>query len=400
MRNFIYTLALFITVQCSLSTGTTKNTSIYFEGATLNTDPTIQAQYKAEWIKHTKSIKRGSYHGSADVWGDGALAMDFWFDNGNLWDAMTTVDNLPYVLYHLLSGEKDPYKPSWVNENDLFLDGKTAIMYLPNSAASPRLAGNLYLVRITNNELYRTKDSGSGFARYQNWNSTTIPSHDLIKIADRIALNLDPEMITSGHKIIYQKDNKPEVTLQFTSSDSVSEIPSSTINKISFKEQGIDIYLDTSIPYSNNSSLERELNLKDENQYFRYHFTIQDHKITKIKITSLIDLNKLNPTLFEGEHQITYHRTRYSTQGPPPAHGWKTYKYTINANTFSIDHSEGNIIWMKSSADVLQGDLIPLDRTKDIAKEVIYTVNPKTITLKIQNNKITDLYDTTKTLYK
>ncbi|MDK2819111.1 MAG: hypothetical protein KFW21_06660 [Spirochaetota bacterium] len=175
MKNKIITLfGFFLLANCSLSAD---NSQIIRTIITVNSDPTIQAQYKDEWTDITSSIdKNNPYAGRANIWGGGLLSMHFWFEKGDLWDYMDNIDpNKKYILHTLVNNH------TLGKEKNSFIDGKTAIMVMPASA-SPKLSGALYIVRISNNTIYRTK-SEWGFAFIDAWDGEQVDIGNLIAIA-------------------------------------------------------------------------------------------------------------------------------------------------------------------------------------------------------------------------
>lgn len=174
MKKLNMLLLLVLFTSCTMFPNSEAEESITINGEesiTINTDTRTQYQLKQKWIAHTASITRGSYSGNADLWGGGSLLLDLWFENGDLWDAMLEVDNLPYVIHTLLTDEAS------------FVDEYTAIMAMAYSA-SPKLAGNLYIVRLSNETIYRTK-SHNGFNHINKWDGKTVNTNNLIPIAQK-----------------------------------------------------------------------------------------------------------------------------------------------------------------------------------------------------------------------
>ena len=139
---------------------------------TINTNPTTQAQYKAEWLALTSTIdENNAYIGEADIWGGGDLDLHLWFEEGNLWDFMNAFNpDRKYVLHTLVENR--------------FIDGNTAIMAMPYSA-SPVLSGALYVVRISNETIYRTEDEW-GFDFQNKWDGKQVDIANLIPIGKTI----------------------------------------------------------------------------------------------------------------------------------------------------------------------------------------------------------------------
>ena len=383
-NNIITLLGFFLLANCTTIPTTDKETETEIVEpsgiVTISTDPTIQAQYQQEWLKNTKDITQATYYGYSDIWGDGALDLHLWFDfEGNVWDAMINVDNRPYVLYKLLA-------------TPMFLDGNTAIMSIPSSA-SPKLANTLYLVRVSNNTIYRTENSRKGFAHLSTWNKKDIPSHPLIAVATNINPTkslLSADMLKSGHTITYSIDSQAPETLTFSEgTDTIEDIRNTYLQKITFKKQNIDLYIDTRIVYEGNSAT---YTVNHEGIAIQYQMTIKNHKITDIKASSIYDLTKLNPTLFTGDHSITYYSIKYSTAGPPFTHGYRTNEYTIKGKDLSFAKKEDNIFWLKFANTININDQVPVDSTKDIAGIVEYTIGNNKIELRIQNNKVEKIY--------
>ena len=385
-NNMITLLTLFLLANCTLIPIDESPTSAIlfeFEQSTFINDSALQAQYQKEWLKNTKDITRATYYGYSDIWGDGALDLHLWFDlKGDMWDAMINVDNKPYVLYKLLGS------------TPMFLDGKTAIMSIPSSA-SPKLANTLYLVRVSNNTIYRSEDSRKGFAHLSTWNKKDIPTHTMIMLATNINPTkslLSADMIKSGHTITYSINNGVSKTLAFSEGiDTIENIRNTHLQKITFKNQNIDLYIDTKIIYEGDSA---EYTINHEGIAIQYQITIKNHKITDIKASSIYDPIKLNPTLFAGDHSITYYSIKYSTQGPPQAHGYKTNEYHIIGKDLSFAKKEDNVFWLKfASTTGVHDDQVPVDSTKDIANIVEYTIGNNKIELRIKNNKVERIYD-------
>ena len=160
-------------------------------------DENKQETYRQQWLENTKAINVDNrYSGFADVWGDGKMALDFWFENGNLWDAYYDVPS-GYVLHKLLTD-----KGNWTANKTTFIDGNTAIMYMPSSA-SPKLAGNLYIVRVADNKIYRTKNGARGFANLNTWDGKTIPESAL-----------DPENL-----VVIATSKVPDVEMPFDTTE-------------------------------------------------------------------------------------------------------------------------------------------------------------------------------------
>ena len=385
-NNIITLLGLFLLANCTIiptddSSNESPKDNILFEQSTFIDDSKLQAQYHKEWLKNTKDITRATYYGYSDIWGDGALDLHLWFDfEGNVWDAMINVDNRPYVLYKLLA-------------TPMFLDGNTAIMSIPSSA-SPKLANTLYLVRVSNNTIYRTENSRKGFAHLSTWNKKDIPSHPLIAVATNINPTkslLSADMLKSGHTITYSIDSQAPETLTFSEgTDTIEDIRNTYLQKITFKKQNIDLYIDTRIVYEGNSAT---YTVNHEGIAIQYQMTIKNHKITDIKASSIYDLTKLNPTLFTGDHSITYYSIKYSTAGPPFTHGYRTNEYTIKGKDLSFAKKEDNIFWLKFDPTTgVRDDQVPVDSTKDIAEIVEYTIGNNKIELRIKNNKVERIY--------
>ncbi len=134
-----------------------------------------QAQYKTQWLSNVKDINSNNrYSGYANIWGSGELAMYFWFDDdGNLWDEMVSYSG-DYVLHKLLTDSDNT-----TENKTTFINGHTAIMFIPSSA-SYTLSGTLYIVQVTNNQIYRTEDAYGWYGKdnqltYNNWDGKTIP---------------------------------------------------------------------------------------------------------------------------------------------------------------------------------------------------------------------------------
>ena len=169
-NNIITLLALFLLANCTLIP---INERIVEPPnfVTINTDSTIQAQYKAEWMTLTSAIdKNNAYTGSSDIWGGGELDLNIWFQEGDLWDYMDAFNpENPYVLHSLV-------------ENS-FIDGNTAIMAM-HPKASTVLAGALYVVRISNETIYRTYDEW-GFDFQNKWDGKQVDIANLVPIGTK-----------------------------------------------------------------------------------------------------------------------------------------------------------------------------------------------------------------------
>ncbi len=142
----------------------------------------MQARYKAEWLELTSQLNlENRFDGYADIWGGGALNMWFWFDDeGHLWDEMKSFSG-KYILHKLTKDELGI---------DYFVNGHTAVVYIPYSA-SFTLGGTLYVLSITNGNVYRTEDawgwSGKdNHATVKNWDKKSIPPHSLYLMAENI----------------------------------------------------------------------------------------------------------------------------------------------------------------------------------------------------------------------
>ncbi len=167
----------------------------------IETDATRQEGYRKQWLINTENINSDNrYSGFADIWGDGKMALDFWFKDGNLWDAYYDVPS-GYVLHKLLT-DKDN---DTVNKTT-FIDGNTAIMFMTGSA-SPKLYGNLYIVRIAHNKIYRTKNGARGFGNLNTWDGKTIPKN---------ALNSDNLVLMATSKV-------PDVDMPFDTTPEAQE---------------------------------------------------------------------------------------------------------------------------------------------------------------------------------
>ena len=146
---------------------------------TINTDSDIQAQYKKEWLELTKSIdENNAYTGEADIWGGGDLDLHLWFVEGNLWDFMNSFNpDRKYILHKLV--DTDPLG----QDKSSFIDGNTAIMVMPASA-SPTLQGSLYVVRISNETIYRTYDKW-GVEFIDKWDGKQVDIANLVPIGKK-----------------------------------------------------------------------------------------------------------------------------------------------------------------------------------------------------------------------
>ena len=169
-NNTITLLAFFLLANCT-TIPTDKRIIEPPNFVTINTDPTTQAQYKAEWLALTSTIdENNTYTGEADIWGGGDLDLNLWFEEGNLWDYMDAFNpENPYILHTLV-------------ENS-FIDGNTAVMAM-HPEASTILSGVLYVVRITNDTIYRTEDEW-GFDFQNKWDGKQVDIANLISIGKK-----------------------------------------------------------------------------------------------------------------------------------------------------------------------------------------------------------------------
>ena len=171
-NNIITLLGFFLLANCTTIPKTDKEIETVEPSGivTINTDPTIQAQHKAEWLALTKSIDRdNAYSGKADIWGGGALDLHLWFVDGDLWDYMDSWPTESYVLHTLVPNG--------------FINGHTAVMLIPSSA-SYTLAGTLYIVKISNNTIYRTQDAW-GFNHIDKWDGKQVDLANLVPIGTK-----------------------------------------------------------------------------------------------------------------------------------------------------------------------------------------------------------------------
>ena len=181
-NNIIALLGIFLLANCTLIPIDDKKIEAP-NLVTINTDPTVQAKYKTAWLEATKGITDSTpYTGKADIFGGGAFDMIFLFDKGNLqnhcpayeWDG-TKFPAINHNLHLLVSG-KDPKFAS-------FFDEKTALVYLPNSASTP-LENSVYVLRLSNNTLYRTKDP-RGFIHLNSWDGKQADIANLVPIGKK-----------------------------------------------------------------------------------------------------------------------------------------------------------------------------------------------------------------------
>ena len=177
-NNIITLLALFLLANCTLIP-TDERIIEPPNFVTINTDSTIQAQYKAEWLALTSTIdKNNAYTGSSDIWGGGELDLNIWFQEGDLWDYMDAFNpENPYVLHTLVESHRLGEGKS------SFVDGNTAIMVMPASA-SPALEGVLYVVRISNETIYRTYNEW-GVNFIEDWDGKQVDIANLVPIGKK-----------------------------------------------------------------------------------------------------------------------------------------------------------------------------------------------------------------------
>lgn len=160
MKKAIIISIFILATSCNISTSTTKENNISTSTAkenniTIDTSIRKQNQLKQKWIQDTQIIIQGSYKENGE---------NLWFDKTSLWKE-------DRILYSLLDeGEAS------------FIDEKTAIMTTPQ--ITPTLERNLYIIRISNNTIYRTKNP-NGFIPIDKWDGKTVTTNDLISIAQK-----------------------------------------------------------------------------------------------------------------------------------------------------------------------------------------------------------------------
>ncbi|MGL4367626.1 MAG: hypothetical protein ACRCTQ_05040 [Brevinemataceae bacterium] len=218
--NFLLCFLLLNSCQLPPPTAQRKEELISFSEVIIDTNPLTQSKFQQEWMTNiSKYTRENSYDYIADIWGGGALKLHLWFDqNGALWDSMIDVDNLPYILHPLVSKYEKKF------ENSAFIDGKTAVVVMPWSA-SFKLAGNLYVLRVSNNTIYRTHGSLTGFHHANRWDGKTIPNHYLVNLKysanqpDKNPIIPRPEDTNDTSVFTMQQINySPEVQKQFEDS--------------------------------------------------------------------------------------------------------------------------------------------------------------------------------------
>ncbi|MGL5956523.1 MAG: hypothetical protein ACRC0X_08000 [Brevinema sp.] len=186
-------LLLLIFVSCSIQNQDTDSIQNQYT-ENINQNPQIQEQYKQAWLALTKDITESSpYTGKADIWGGGAMQLDFVFDEkGNLLNNFDWEPDKYYELHSLISQES-----KFINSS--FLDERTAIVFMPDSAtSSPIMAGSVYVLRLSNETLYRTK-SAYGFDHIETWDGIAVDTKDLVAIGtlkqvQNTGINPDPQI--------------------------------------------------------------------------------------------------------------------------------------------------------------------------------------------------------------
>lgn len=377
----IIILCLGILANCSLEKNNSTHPNsieqikINFPTTTLNLDSSIQTKYKSEWLKNVVDIKRGTYYGKVDIWGGGDLDLYLWFQDGNLWDSMIKVDNQDYVLYTLLDSNK--YKASFVNSY-------TAIMEMPASA-SPKLAGSLFVIMVSNNTIYRSEKS-SGFANQKDWNKQNIPQHQLIEIAKRQGQFLSAEMITGGHNILYKEGTYDQITLIYDKD--MSGISSLENNILKFSIDRATIYLDQNVLYKDANSTV-SYSLQRSSSLYQYTMKIQEHKIIEITVS-------INEHL--GEHIFKVPADYYTYKYVVIKNNKEEVTTALSEKNVSLDSQEGNIQWYKTSwfdyripIDTSVVKKIPVTKyatgNTNVTLEFFTSGRLKSITLEINDSK-------------
>ncbi|MGL5721837.1 MAG: hypothetical protein ACRCY4_05505 [Brevinema sp.] len=167
MKNHLWLLSLVFVMGCSIAQN---NLPIISEP--LDTSPEMQAKFKAEWLK---AVDGKVFSGRPNVWGGGGtkFAAVFMFDvEGNLHntddDNFVTVKKY-YSLHRVL----------------FFKSGTQAVVRFYRSASST-LYSEIYALKISNNNLYRTMNIvdnkfARGFSTVANWDEASY-SEDFLDI--------------------------------------------------------------------------------------------------------------------------------------------------------------------------------------------------------------------------
>lgn len=169
MKNHLWLVCLVLMVTgCSVTSNqdTTGDTVV---GETIDTSAEAQTRYKQEWLS---AVEGKVWAGRPDVWGGGPtkFAGIFLFDTeGNLHntdDDSFVTGKKYYSLHQVLS----------------FRSGTQAVVKFYKSA-SPKLASEVYALKISNGSLYRTYnviDSGArGFATTSTWNGRSYSEENM-----------------------------------------------------------------------------------------------------------------------------------------------------------------------------------------------------------------------------
>ena len=239
--------------------------------------PEIQARYATSWAELIKDIHEDNkWQGRANIWGGGSLDMHFWFKDGDLWDYMDTVDPDKHYVLHIPVSKLGTFPAHFVDE-------KTAIMYMPSSA-SPKLYGALYVVRISNDIIYRTRNA-RGFANIANWDGKSVDTSDLIPIAvpEGAELPIPPfldEAMFEGMTISYSYDGGSQKDFTVQAVNLVPGYDSFRQTRILGGKLPI-IYFDSNTPY-NKKDGDIYYNITVANTRYSYTLSIRNHKVVAI----------------------------------------------------------------------------------------------------------------------
>ena len=149
-----------------------------------------QTEYKKQWLANTKNITMGTYKiDEVDIAGVPWKNIFMWFQDEKLYYTTDADDSSKGEdVYRLLTDD--------INTTDkkiTFINGNTAIMHF---YAEPFFPGwddakqwNLYIVKVENDKIYRTKNAKSGFDNLNTWDGEKVPRSaldNLVIIAEKI----------------------------------------------------------------------------------------------------------------------------------------------------------------------------------------------------------------------
>ncbi len=181
MKKLLILLTLFL-ANCQLSPSA--------DEVKLDTDAATQAAYKEAWLANTASITKANYYNSFFDWfGGGAFSYPVYFEDGSLWTFWeestwgdTTYPAGECAYLNLMDVEDSDLDSSWKYKTPLFVNGNTAIVYLPyTGSTSDAMRGALYILQVKNGKLYRTQDA-YGFANIKTWDGVTVPAGAIAEV--------------------------------------------------------------------------------------------------------------------------------------------------------------------------------------------------------------------------